>query len=142
MLFTLIYIIISIVIWIIVMFIIDYRSDNNDLKSQTLEEKFGLVVSLLNAEAYNGQGYVTKEDKRNFNLYKDGANQIIWFAYSTGHLTITWRYKFFQIEVVHKKTFNNVRDVNSAGQQKMAEIMISEMSIVIENHKKKVTGDI
>ena len=38
-------------------------------------------------------------------------NQIIKFQYSTGHLTITWKYKYFQKEIVHERQFNDVRNL-------------------------------
>ena len=58
--------------------------------------------------------------------------------YSTGHLTITWKYKYFQKEVVHEKIFNNVRNLSIFEQQRIAEIMVSEMAVVISNHQNNV----
>ena len=82
------------------------------------------------------------EKKREFNLYEDGQNQIIKFQYSTGHLTITWKYKYFQKEIVHERQFNDVRNLSLFDQQKIGEQMINEMAIVVERHKNNVIGGI
>ena len=85
-------------------------------------------------------GKVTTLDKRSFNLYQDGKNQIIKFEYGTGHLTITWKYKYFQKEIVHEKQYDNVRNLSLFEQQKIADNIISEMEQVVENHKNNVIG--
>jgi len=134
-------IVIGIVVFILIRFLIDLNKDNYDLKWQSLAEKFKFTVALLNDAAYNGQGTITTLDKRSFNLYKDSSNQIIHFLYSTGHLTITWKYKYFQKEVIHEKQFNNVRNLSLFEQERMAEIMIKEMALVIENHQNNIIGE-
>lgn len=131
-------IVIAIIGYFLIRFIIDLNKDNYDLQSQTLSEKFQFLVDELNEAAFNGMGSVTNLDKRSFNLYQTGQNQIINFMYSTGHLTITWKYKYFQKEVVHKKQFNNVRNLSIFEQQRIAEIMASEMAVVISNHQNNV----
>ena len=115
------------------------KKDNEELQMQTLEEKFSVLVKLINEAAFNGKGKVMDRVPKFFNLYADGSNQIVTFLYGTGHLTITWRYKYLEIEVVHQRQFNNVRNISVSDQHKMAERMISEMSIVVENHKINVT---
>ena len=135
-------IIIGIVVFVLFRFFNDLNKDNYDLNGQSLSEKFQFTVESLNDAAFRGQGSVTTLDKRSFNLYEDGSNQIIHFVYSTGHLTITWKYKYFQKEVIHEKQFNNVRNLSLFEQQKMAEIMIKEMSIVVANHQNNVIGSI
>ena len=73
----------------------DLNKDNYDLQHQNVHEKFATITGALNAFAFNGKGSVIPLDKRSYNLYEDGKNQIINFNYSTGHLTITWKYKYF-----------------------------------------------
>ncbi len=119
-------------------FFMDLNKDNDDLLNQTLEEKFSVIVNMINKESFGGKGTVTVLDKREFNLYEDGRNQLIKFDYSTGHLTITWMYKYFQKEVVYEKQFNNVRNLSVFDQQKIGEEMIRGMYEVVENHKKNV----
>ncbi len=131
-------IVIGIIGFIIFRFLTDLNKDNNDLQGQSLDEKFAVIVAAINNAAFNGNGTVTTVDKRCFNLYENGQNQIINFQYGTGHLTITWRYKYFQIEVVHKKKFNNVRNLSIPEQEKIADRMILEMEQVVKNHKNNV----
>jgi len=123
---------------ILYMFFSDLNKDNQELQHQRLSEKFSYLVEAINMAAYNGQGQVNEVDKRRFNLYQSGQNQIIMFDYSTGHLTITWKYKYFQKEVVHEKRFANVRNISLIQQENMAETMINEMSTIIDAHQKNV----
>ncbi|GAB4092210.1 hypothetical protein [Flaviaesturariibacter terrae] len=112
--------------------------DNDDLQGQTLDKKFFVIVNAINNVAYNGAGTVTLLDKREFNLYEEGQNQLIKFQYSTGHLTIIWKYKYFHKEVVHQRQFNDVRNLSIFEQQKIADVMIGEMALVVERHKLNV----
>ena len=133
-------IIIAIVIIILFRFISAMNKDKYDLQNQSLAEKFKFIVEMLNEAVFEGQGEITTLDKKSFNLYKIGENQIIHFVYGTGILTIIWKYKYFQKEIVHEKQFNDVRNLSLFEQQKIAKTMINEMSIVIENHQNNVLG--
>lgn len=135
-------IVIVIVGYIFIRFFISLSKDNDDLQGRTLDDKFNVIVHMINEAAFNGRGSVTTLDKREFNLYEEGQNQIIKFQYSTGHLTITWKYKYFQKEVVHERQFNDVRNLSLFEQQKIGEQMINEMTIVVERHKNNVIGGI
>jgi hypothetical protein len=135
-------IVIVIVGYILIRFFIALSKDNDDLQGRTLDDKFDVIVNMINDAAFDGAGSVTTLDKREFNLYEDGQNQIIKFQYSTGHLTITWKYKYFQKEVVHKRQYNDVRNLSSFDQEKIGKQMISEMAMVVEKHKNDVIGGI
>jgi hypothetical protein len=138
-----IWIILIVVLGIILFsFLSSLNKDNDDLQGIELYHKFSLIVSFINNKAFNGNGSITSISKREFNLYEDGQNQIIKFQYNTGHLAITWKYKYFQKEIVHQKQFNNVRNLSLFEQQNIAEQMIDEMDIVILNHKNNVIGGI
>jgi hypothetical protein len=136
------FIVIAIVGYIMYRFFSSLNEDNYDLQNRTLDDKFSVVVDTLNEAAFNGRGSVTNLDKRAFNLYEVGKNQIIHFNYGTGHLTITWKYKFFQKEVVHEKQFNDVRNLSIFEQQKIANQMIAEMARVVENHQLSTMSSI
>ena len=131
-------IIIAIVAFILYKFISSLNKDNEVLNQQPLSQKFSVIVDLINKSAYNGQGDITVLDKRSFNLYCEDHNQIINFQYSTSSLTITWKYKWFNNEIVHSKDFNQVQNITIDGQNRIAHQMINEMSDVIENHKQKI----
>lgn len=135
-------IVIVIVGYILIRFFISLSKDNDDLQGRTLDDKFNVIVNMINEAAFGGGGSVTSLDKREFNLYEEGQNQIIKFQYGTGHLTITWKYKYFQKEVVHERQFNDVRNLSLFEQQKIGEQMIKEMAITVERHKNNVIGDI
>ena len=133
---------IAIIVIFLIRFFMSLSKDNDDLQGQTLDKKFGIILSMINNVSFGGKGSVTTLNKREFNLYEDDQNQIIKFLYGTGHLTITWRYKYFQKEIVHERQFNDVRNLSIFEQRKIAEQMISEMAIVVENHKQNVIEDI
>ena len=135
-------IVIGIVGFILFRFFSDLNKDNADLRGQSLPEKFAVIISSINKVAYGGMGKVTTLDSRSFKLYQAGQNQIISFQYGTGHLTITWKYKYFQKEIVHEKTYNDVRNLSLFEQQKIADNIISEMEQVVENHKNNVMGEV
>ena len=131
-------IIIGIVAFILFRFYNSLNNDNYDLLNQSVSKKFSVIVNMIHDEAFNGLGEITILDKRVFNLYQDGQNQIINFNYSTGHLTITWKYKYFQKEILHSKTFKHVRNLSLFEQEKIGRIMIDEMNRVVEQHKNNV----
>lgn len=132
---------IIIVIFVVILFAkfgLEYGKDKTDLQFQTIQEKFEVIVNMINETAFKGNGSITKIDTRSVNLYKTGENQIINFMYSTGHLTITWRYKYFQKEVVLERQFNNVRNLSLFEQQNIGNAVINEMVKVVEQHKIEV----
>ena len=133
---------ILVAVFILVRFIMSLNQDSEDLQDKTLLEKYNVVVNMINDSAFNGTGSVTLLDKREFNLYQEGKNQIIKFQYSSGHLTIIWKYKYYQKEIVHEKQFDNVRNISLFDQQKIAQQMINEMAIIVRRHKNDVLGDI
>ncbi len=134
-----IWIIVAVLVVIILFrFFSSLNEDNNDLQGQSLSKKFRFTVNDLNQAAFNGHGKITVLDKRHFNLYEDGQNQIISFHYSTGQLTITWKYKYYQKEVVHEKQFNDVRNLSIFEQQKISKIMIQEMEQIVARHQNSV----
>lgn len=134
-------IIIAVIILIIFNFLKDVNKDNNDINEQQLTKKFETIISLLNEAVFNGNGKIIPLNKRSFNLYEDGKNQIINFFYGTGHLTITWKYKYFHQEIAHEKIFYDVRSLTNIQQDIIAQTMLSEMSKVIETHQKNVLGN-
>lgn len=135
-------IVIGIIGFILFRFFSDLNKDNHDFQGQPLNEKFGVIVNAISQAAYAGHGKTAILDKRSFNLYQDGQNQIINFQYSTGHLIIIWKFKYYQKEVVHERQFNDVRNLSLFEQQKIADRMILEMGQVVQNHKNNVIGGI
>jgi hypothetical protein len=139
-------------IWIIVLIVIaifvivikvinDNSKDEADMQGDSLDKKFSVVVNILNDYAFNGKGRILDVEPKTkwaFNLYDGDSNQIIKFLYFNGNLLIEWRYKYFQKEVIHKKRFDNVRNLSIFEQQQMAAAMIKEMEVVITNHKSNV----
>ncbi|MFT7250483.1 MAG: hypothetical protein ACI9FW_000194 [Flavobacterium sp.] len=115
-----------------------FNKDNEDLDQHALHEKFKFVVRILNAEVFEGEGEIYELHKRSFNLGATGKNQLVNFEYGAGNLTITWKYKYLQKEVVNKKVFLDARNLSIFEQEKIARIMIERMIIIVDEHKNNV----
>jgi hypothetical protein len=124
------------------MFFISLKKDDDDLQTQSLDQKFFEIVKMINETAFNGKGGVTTHNKREFNLYKNGENQIIHFFYSTGKLTIIWKYKYFHKGVVLERTFGKMRNLSVFEQKTIGESFLKEMDTLIERHKQDVLSGI
>ena len=129
----------SVVGFILYKFFSDLGKDKQVLR-EGLDKKFEIIVNNINDIAFQGLGTVKYTDQRSFNLYKSPSNQIIFFHFGTGILTITWRYKYFQKEVVYERSFKNTRNLSVFEQQKIAEMIAMEILQVIENHQINVLG--
>lgn len=127
--------ILGIIGYIIIRFFIDLKKDDYDLQGTTVAEKFKFIVRKLNEVVYHGEGKVTVLDARTFNLYAQGSNQIIQFFYATGSLTITWKYKYLQKEVIHERNVNDARNLSVLSQERIAENLIKEMGEVVRKHQ-------
>ena len=127
--------ILGIIGYIIISFLMDLKKDDYDLQETTVAEKFKFIVRKLNEVVYHGEGKVTVLDARTFNLYAQGSNQIIQFFYATGSLTITWKYKYLQKEVVHERNVNDARNLSVLSQERIAENLIKEMGEVVRKHQ-------
>ena len=123
---------------ILIAFNKDLKKDSLDLNGIELSTKFIIIVDLLNEVAFHNKGTVIKVDNKEFKLYGDGQNKIIYFLYGAGHLTVTWKYKYLQKEVVYKKALHNARNISDEEQEKFSNDLIIEMSEIIKNHQKKV----
>lgn len=123
---------------VIVMFFVSLNRDKRDLFENPLDKKFSILIRMINEATFDGKGDVTIHSQRELNIYKNGANQIIQFLYSTGKLTIIWKYKYFQKEVVHERTFGKVRNLSVFEQKAIGESLLKEMGAIIEEHKQKV----
>lgn len=134
-------IVILIAAFILIKFIVELSKDKDDLQGQTLDKKFNVIINMLNEVAFDGNGEITKIDERELNLYEAGTNQLFKLQYSTGNLTIDWRYKYFQKEIVHSKNYNNVRNLSLFEQQKIAKSFIEEGLYKINEHKLSVNSD-
>ena len=134
------YIVIGIIVFTLFRFFQDYNKSSKSLQGIILSKKFGTLVQELNNAAFDGTGEVIDVDIREFQIYKENDNQIIQFVYGVDDLTIIWRYKYFQKEVVHERTFYNVMGWTEQQQKLIAEGYIKEMVQVVAKHKANILG--
>lgn len=133
------FVIIGIIILGIGSIAIKTSKDSEDLAGTTLDNKFNVLVNMLNQAAFNGEGTVRYVDKKLFNLYpQSSSNQLIEFLYSQGMLSITWKYKYFQKEMVFRKNLLNVRNLSLFDQERIGRALIEEMEFKVNEHKNNV----
>jgi len=103
----------------------EVTKDKHELKNNPLPTHFAVFIEYINEGFFQGSGRVVtfKDDPRSINLYCDNArNYLIQMYYSTGHLTVTLNYKYFQVEMPpYKKLFADVRNASSFQQKLMAQ---------------------
>jgi hypothetical protein len=135
----------GIIIAIVVVFIgsglIQNSKDSKDLAGRKLEEKFNVIVNIINNAAFANEGVIKEYDNKHICLIKLGGNQMIEFLYSQGVLAVTWKYKYFQKELIHKRSFLNMLNLTIFEQEKIAKGFVSEMNCKIEKHKELVMKD-
>lgn len=115
-------------------------ADSSDLHGTTLDRKFHKIVALLNEVAYQGQGSVTRHSDSSFQLYQQGKNQIILFSYKNRSLSITWKYKFFQREMIFERTLVDAHSMDEKAQTFVAQKLIEEMGERVMRHQQVVMG--
>lgn len=133
----------GIIIYVLYHFLSDLNKDNKDLKNITVYQKFKVLADNINDSAYNGQGNIRMHpnDKRSFHIYKPNTPQIIDFQYGTGHLTITWRYKYLgDNEIVYEETLHNVREISDEEQENISQKIIAEMNRRIDKIMTQTHG--
>jgi len=115
--------------------------DRAELHENPLDKKFAILISRINQLLMNGRGEVVKfeEDPRMLNLFDENhANMIINFYYSTGTLAVTLKYKYFQVELVKKMEFHDMRQAESFRQMDAANHFVEEANIAIRKHQETV----
>lgn len=132
-----VWIIVAVVAIILFRFFSSLNKDKADLRGNPLDVKFSYIISELNDFAFDGMADVKVINNRELCIY-DGANQIVNLHYSTGSLTIIWRYKYFQKEMRFEKVYNDVRNISSIQQLKIAKDIINEAIPRIENFQNNV----
>ena len=116
-----------------------------ELERQPLGEKFETVVQNVNAGLLGGGGELVTfpNDKRHINLFNDNCpNQIVNFYYSTGNLSITYKYKYYQQEMVYERLFKGVRNINIYNQKALAREFVTEALESKAAHEHNVMSDI
>lgn len=93
--------------------------DKIELGNNPINEKFEILVGIINDALLAGRGEVTlfDDNPKLMNLFsKDQANILIQFFYGTGNLTITLNYKYYQRELVFKKEFYHFREAKETAE--------------------------
>lgn len=117
------------------------RKDHDELEERSLESKFNIFIEGINQYCFQGSGGITKIDKRTLNIYEDGSRQIVFLKYSTGILTVVWKIKYFQQEMIYKKDLSGARNPTEEWQRNTLKFVISEFIEKNEMHERKVNGN-
>lgn len=112
--------------------------DKEELSRNPINKKFEILVGAINELMLDGKGEVTlfEDEPRLINLMsEERRNMLIQFYYSTGNLTITLNYKFFQKELVYKKQFSGLRNLSAFMQHDIANEFIEVCNKKISEHQ-------
>lgn len=124
-------------IWTIVIFIVAFLllrfsyeilKDRIELSKQPINEKFGHLSDLVNQTVFNGEGRVSVNARNEFNMLDKGGNQIIYFIYGAGSLTVIWKVNLGFREVIHKERFANARSLSKQDQEVVGKRLIQSVS--------------
>ncbi len=138
--------IIAVVLFFIVKKIMQYNKelklDKVELMNQNIYAKFKILMDGFNNHCFNGAGKVNVLDDKNANVYQEGSNQIVMFLYNAGMLTVVWKYKYFEKEMVYERSFPDARNATEIGLKSALEIMIGEFKERLDEHKAKILNDL
>ena len=97
--------------------------DKLELAETPINKKFEILINRINDGLLDGRGEAVlfDDDARLMNLFsEDKSNYLIQFYYSTGTLTITLNYKYFQNELVRKEQYHGLRNISIYQQKDIA----------------------
>lgn len=66
--------------------------------------------------------------RNEFNMLDKGGNQIIYFIYGAGSLTVIWKVNLGFREVIHKERFANARSLSKQDQEVVGKRLIQSVS--------------
>jgi hypothetical protein len=109
---------------------------------EPLEKKFEVFISMINQGILGGKGKIEHtETERQVNLFTDDeANKIINLYYSTGHLTVFLKFKWYHKEMEYEKTFYNMSNPSTFEQKDAANEFLEEARIRMEKHMQSALG--
>lgn len=123
------------VIKFLIRYVRETRIDKEELKDQNIYDKFSILIDGLNEYCYSNNGKVTIFDDANANVYAVGSNQIVLFQYNVGMLTIEWKYKHYQREMIYRRSFPNIGNVTKEGLNGVLKLVIEEFNEKLKIHK-------
>lgn len=118
----------------------ELKTDNKELNSQNLEDKFKFLIEGLNEYCYQGLGKITNIDKQALSIYKQNSCQIVNIEYGAGILTIIWKFKYFNQEMIYKRNLTEARDATLDWQKKALQTVISEFLEQYKKHEDKINA--
>ncbi|MDY3338251.1 hypothetical protein PG279_03535 [Riemerella anatipestifer] len=131
-------------VWVITVLIISFlviksfMKFKHSIEDENIKDKFSVLIDGLNNYCYQGKGEITKISKQSLNIYKKGSCQIVNLYYSKGTLTVIWKFKYFQQEMIYNKNFTNIKDVDEEWQLNALKIIIPEFLEQYAEHESKV----
>jgi hypothetical protein len=131
---------ILVIAYLIFSFFKGVANDAKDLQGIELKDKFAAIVQTLDDNAFGGMADINVVDKLNFNLHRDSQSQIIKFYYESGALTVQWKYKFIQQEVICEKKLRNASQASVMEQIEFAQGLTREMNGKMAQLQGKVWG--
>ena len=111
------------------------------LSAQTLQDRFSVMIDMLNSFAFDGKATIGTISEHSFNLYRPDEHQVINFSYHKGTLTITWRYPYHEKEIIHSLNLPKARYISFFQQEKLVDRFIDEMIGIVQDYKYKILNN-
>lgn len=124
----------------IIIYFYFYTKNKNILESISPSKKFYKTTEILNKYVFAENGHINEKEAI-FQLYEEKMNHLIDFEFHTCNLIITWRYKYYQKEMIYTKIFKNVDNITVFQTQNIAKTLITEMEKKIHEHKMKIFAE-
>lgn len=108
---------------------------------EPLENRFAVLIKHLNNHSFNGSGSILNRREKSFDLYDNQSNQMLHFSYNgfIEELVITWKYKYYQEELVQKfYARDKIWFMSNEEQTDYAKSVIQAMKEALDAHKERV----
>ena len=136
-------IIIAVILLLGLIFIPFFRQlykDKSELKELPLKEMFAVLIETINQELFYGKADLTTfdDDPRIANMMDDNRrNLIVHYYYSTGNMSVSLGYKYFQEELKFTKQFH-MRGPDSNYQRICGRAFVKEALEKMKAHERSV----
>ena len=100
--------VVCVLLFLVMPFLKALLKDKRELRERPLSDRFSVFYEIVNLHLMAGQGKLipVEGDPRSLNLFAERhPNMLIQTYYSTGSLTVRFKYKYFQKELVKEENF-------------------------------------
>ena len=120
-------IIIIVIVFILIRFVLSLTTDNNELKKQTIKDKFSILINYIDENFFSASGVIKTVDDRTLNIYHINGGRVIQLFYSSGNLNLSYKIQDESIKTITERNFPNVRSITAQQQKGMAQDFLTQI---------------